>query len=115
MEKEQNRHIPNSTDTRVSDSKNCLVIGQLAVHGSQLRLQLVNLTIQATDRGEHSVLLIPVVQEQVVASEISDISLQMPDSGLEVRLLMLQPHPLKQRLLILLQVLTATKPPVINY
>jgi hypothetical protein len=28
---------------------------------------------------------------------------------------MLKPHPLKQRLLILLQVLTAPKPPVTNY
>jgi len=39
----------------------------------------------------------------------------MLDAGLEVRLLMLKPHPLKQRFLILLQVLTAPKPPVTNY
>ncbi|MFN9900352.1 MAG: hypothetical protein ACK55Z_16490, partial [bacterium] len=57
-------------------------------------------------------LLLPVLQEDVVAPQIHHISLQMLDTGLEVRLLMLKPHPLKQRFLILLQVLTATKPPV---
>ena len=94
MEKEQNRHTPNSTDTHFSDSKNCLIIGQLAVHGSQLRLQLVNLTVQTTNCGEHSVLLVPVLQEQVVAPQIPHIGLQMVDAGLKVRLLMLEPHPL---------------------
>jgi hypothetical protein len=39
----------------------------------------------------------------------------MLDAGLEVRLLMLKPHPLKQRFLVLLQVLTAPEPPVTNY
>jgi hypothetical protein len=39
----------------------------------------------------------------------------MLDAGLEVRLLMLKPHPLKQRFLVLFQVLTAPKPPVTNY
>ena len=115
MEKEQNRHTPNSTDTRFSDSKNCLVIGQLAVHRSQLGLELLDLTVQATNRRENCVLLLPVLQEDVVTSKIHHISLQMLDSGLEVRLLMLKPHPLKQRLLVLFQVLTATKPPVTNY
>jgi hypothetical protein len=105
----------NSTDTHCSDSKNCLVRGQLAVHGSQLRLQLVNFTVQATNRGEHSVLLGPFLQEEIVTPQIPHIGLQMVDAGLEVRLLMLQTHSLKQRLLVLLQVLTATEPPVINY
>jgi hypothetical protein len=104
-----------STDTHCSDSKSCLVRGQLAVHGGQLRLQLVDLTVQATDRRENRVLLFPVLQEDVVAPQIHHICLQMLDAGLEVRLLMLKPHPLKQRFLILLQVLTAPKPPVTNY
>jgi hypothetical protein len=39
----------------------------------------------------------------------------MLDAGLKVRLKMLKPHPLKQRFLILLQILTAPKPPVTNY
>ena len=71
-----------------------LVRRQQAVHDGQLGLQLGNLTVQATDRGEHSVLLVPVIQEQVVASEIPHIGLQMVDAGLKVRLLMLQTHPL---------------------
>ncbi len=104
-----------STDTHCSDSKSCLVTGQLADHASQLRLQLENLTVQATNRGEHSVPLVPVIQEQVVAPQIPHIGLQMLDAGLKVRLLMLKPHPLKQRFLILLQILTAPKPPVTNY
>ena len=94
--------------------KICLIIGQLAVHGSQLRLQLVNLTVQATNRGEHSVFLLPVVQEQVVASEVGNVSLQMSNFSLQISFLMLEPHSLKQRLLVLLQVLTPAKPPVTN-
>jgi hypothetical protein len=39
----------------------------------------------------------------------------MLDAGLEVRLPMLKPHALKQRFLVLLQVLTAPEPPVTNY
>jgi hypothetical protein len=104
-----------NTDTHCSDSKSCLIRGKLAVYESQLRLQLVNLTVQATNRGEHSVLLFPVLQENVVTPQIHHISLQMLDAGLEIRLLMLKPHPLKQRFLVLLQVLTAPKPPVKNY
>ncbi len=95
---EQKKNIINTsqirTDTHCSDSKSCLVRGQLAVHGSQLRLQLVNLTVQATNCGEHSVLLVPVLQEQVVAPQVPHIGLQMVDAGLKVRLLMLEPHPL---------------------
>ena len=98
-----------------TNPKNCPVRRQLAVHGSQLKLQLANLTVQATNRGKHSVLLFPVIQENVVTPQIHHISLQMLDAGLEVRLLMLKPHPLKQRFLVLFQVLTAPKPPVTNY
>jgi hypothetical protein len=39
----------------------------------------------------------------------------MLNASLEVRLLMLKPHPLKQRFLVLFQVLTAPEPPVTNY
>ncbi len=103
-----------STDIRHSDSKICLVIGQLAVHGSQLRLELLNLPVQATNRSKHSVLLVPIVQEQVVTSEIGDVSLQMSNSSLQIIFLMLEPNSLKQRLLVLFKVLTSAKPPVIN-
>jgi hypothetical protein len=114
MGKEQNSTLQISTDTRCFDSKNCLVIGQLAVHGIQLGLELLNLTVQATNRGKHSVFLLPVVEEQVVASEVSDVSLQVSDFSFQIGLLMLEPHPLKQRLLVLFKVLTSAKPPVIN-
>jgi hypothetical protein len=113
---ENNEHISNkSIYTSHQSEKNYLVKGQLAVHGSQLKLQLANLTVQATNRGKDSVLLFPVIQENVVTLQIHHISLQMLDAGLEVRLLMLKPHPLKQRFLVLFQVLTAPKPPVTNY
>ena len=98
-----------------TNPKNYLVKGQLAVHGSQLKLQLANLTVQATNRGKHSVLLFPVIQENVVTPQIHHISLQMLDADLEVRLLMLKPRPLNKRFLVLFQVLTAPKPPVTNY
>jgi hypothetical protein len=104
-----------STDTHHTSPESYLVGRQQAVHDGQLGPQLANLTVQATNSREDYVLLLPVLQEDVVASEIHHISLQMLDSGLEVRLLMLKPHPLKQRLLVLLQVLTATEPPVTNY
>jgi hypothetical protein len=70
--------------------------------------------VQPTDRGEHSVLLIPVIQKQVVTSEISDISLEEFKASLQISFLMLEPHSLKQRLLVLFKVLTPAKPPVIN-
>ena len=95
--------------------KICLVIGQLAVHGSQLRLELFNLPVQTANRSEHSVLLVPIVQEQVVTSEISDVSLQISNSTFQIVSLMLESHPLQQRLLVLFQVLTLAKPPVTNY
>jgi hypothetical protein len=79
-----------------------LVRRQQAIHDGQLGLQLSNLTVQATDRGKHSVLLVPVIQEQVVASEISDVSLQKFKASLQISFLMLESHPLKQRLLVLL-------------
>jgi len=104
-----------STNTHHTSPESYLVRRQQAVYDGQLRLQLGNLTVQATNRRENCVLLLPVLQEDVVTSKIHHISLQMLDSGLEVRLLMLKPHPLKQRLLVLFQVLTATKPPVTNY
>jgi hypothetical protein len=95
--------------------KICLVIGQLAVHGSQLRLELLNLPVQTANRSEHSVLLVPIVHEQVVTSEISDVSLQISNSTFQIVFLMLESHPLQQRLLVLFQVLTLAKPPVTNY
>ena len=95
--------------------KICLVIGQLAVHGSQLRLELFNLPVQTANRSEHSVLLVPIVQEQVVTSEISDVSLQISNSTFQIVSLMLESHPLQQRLLVLFKVLTLAKPPVTNY
>jgi hypothetical protein len=94
--------------------KICLVIGQLAVHGSQLRLELFNLPVQTANRSEHSVLLVPIVQEQVVTAQISDVSLQIPNSTFQIVSLMLESHPLQQRLLVLFQVLTSAKPPAIN-
>ncbi len=50
--------------------KICLIIGQLAVHGSQLRLELFNLPVQTANRSEHGVLLVPIVQEQVVTASV---------------------------------------------
>ena len=104
-----------STITHHASPDSHLVRRQQAVHDGQLGLQLGNLTVQATDRSKHSVLLVPVIQEQVVASEISDISLKEFKASLQISFLMLESHPLKQRLLVLLQVLTATEPPVTNY
>ena len=94
--------------------KICLVIGQLAVHGSQLRLELFNLPVQTANRSEHGVLLVPIVQEQVVTAQISDVSLQKPNSTFQIVSFMLESHPLQQRLLVLFQVLTSAKEPAIN-
>jgi hypothetical protein len=104
-----------STNTRHASLESYLVGRQQAVHDGQLGLQLGNLTVQATNRSKNNVLLLPVLHEDIVASEVDDISLQMFKASLQVRLLMLEPHALKQRLLVLFQVLTATEPPVINY
>jgi hypothetical protein len=103
IEKEQiinTSHISASTHHASQDSH--LVRRQQAVHDGQLGLQLDDLTVQATNGSKHRVLLVPVVQEQIVTSEISDISLKKFKASLQIRLLMLESHPLKQRLLVLL-------------
>jgi len=109
-----NKHIPNKHRHMSLRLKICLIIGQLAVHGSQLRLELFNLPVQTANRSEHSVLLVPIVQEQVVTAQISDVSLQKPNSTFQIVSLMLESHPLQQRLLVLFQVLTSAKEPAIN-
>jgi hypothetical protein len=87
--------------THHTSPESYLVRGQQAVHSSQLSLQLRNLPVQATDRRENCVLLLPILKKDVVTPQIQHISLQMLDAGLEVRLLMLKPRPLKQRFLVL--------------
>ena len=115
-EKEQIMNTPHiRTSTHHASPDSHLVRRQQAVHDGQLGLQLGDLTVQTTNGSKHSVLLVPVVQEQIVTSEIGDISLKEFKASLQICLLMLESHPLKQRLLILFQVLTATKPPVTNY
>jgi hypothetical protein len=99
--------------THHNSPKSYLVRRQQAVHRSQLSFQLGNLTVQATNRRENCVLLLPILQENVIAPQIQHISLQMLDASLEVRLLVLKPRPLKQRFLVL-QLLTPPEPPVIN-
>ena len=106
-------HINTSTHHASLDSH--LIRRQQAVHDGQLGLQLSDLAVQATNGSKHSVLLVPVVQEQIVTSEIGDISLKEFKASLQIIPLMLESHPLKQRLLILFKVLTSAKPPVINY
>jgi hypothetical protein len=105
-------HVSTSTHHASLDSH--LIRRQQAVHDGQLGLQLSDLTVQATNGSKHSVLLVPVVQEQIVASEIGDVSLKEFKASLQISFLMFKPHPLKQRLLVLFKVLTSTKPPVIN-
>ena len=112
-EKEQimnTSHIRTSTHHASPDSH--LVRRQQADHDGQLRFQLGNLTVQATNGSKHSVLLVPVVQKQVIASEIGDVSLKEFKASLQISFLMFKPHPLKQRLLVLFKVLTSAKPPV---
>ncbi len=103
-----------STSTHHASPDSHLVRRQQAVHDGQLGLQLGDLTVQAKNGSKHSVLLVPIVQEQVVTSEIGDISLKEFKASLQISFLMFKPHPLKQRLLILFKVLTSAKPPVIN-
>ncbi len=93
-------HISTSTHHAGPDSH--LVRRQQAVHDGQLGLQLGDLTVQATISSKHSVLLIPIVQEQIVTSEIGDISLKEFKASLQISFLTLESHPLKQRLLVLL-------------
>ncbi len=66
-------HINTVTHHGSSDSH--LVRRQQAIHDGQLGLQLSNLAVQATDRSKHSVFLVPLVQKQVVTSEIGNVSL----------------------------------------
>ncbi len=112
--KEQNSTPQINTDTRRFDSKNCLRIGQLAVHRSQLGLELLEFTVQATDCSKHSLFLGTFVQKEIIASKISDISFQVSDFNFQIGKLMFESHALEQRLLVL-KGLSSPKPPVINY
>jgi hypothetical protein len=71
-----------STNTHQVSPDSHLVRRQQAVHDSQLRLQLSDLTVQATNGGKHSVLLVSLVQKQIVASKISDVSFQVSNLSL---------------------------------
>ncbi len=112
--KEQNGTPQISTDTRRFDSKNCLRIVQLAVHRSQLGLELLNFTVQTTDSSKHSLFLGTLVQKEIIASKISDISFQVSNFNFQICTLMFESHALEQRLLVLFTVLSSPKPPVIN-
>jgi len=112
--KEQNSTPQISTDTRRFDSKNCLIIGQLAVHRSQLNLELLDFTLQTTDRSKHSLFLGTLVQKEIIASKISDISFQVSDFNFQIGTLMFESHALEQRLPVLFRVRSSPKPPVIN-
>jgi hypothetical protein len=114
QEKEQNSTPQISTDTRRFDSKNCLRIGQLAVHRSQLGFELLDFTVQTTDCSKHSLFLGTLVQKEIIASKISDISFQVSDFNFQIGTLMFESHALEQRLLVLFTVLSSPKPPVIN-
>ena len=70
--KEQNSTPQISTDTRRFNSKNCLILGQLNVHRSQLSLELLNFTVQ-------------------IASKISDNSFQVSDLNFRIGTLMFEP------------------------
>jgi hypothetical protein len=98
---ERKQIITHLTITHHASLDSRLVRRQQAVYDGQLGLQLGDFTVQATDRGKHGVLLVPVIQEQVVASEISDISLEEFKASLQIGFLMFKPHTLKQRLLVL--------------
>ena len=103
-----------SPNTQHSTPKSCLIIRrQQAVHSSQLRLQLEDLAVQATNLRKDSVLLVPILQHDVVVLQIPHIGLQLLDASLDVQPSMLQPCLLEQRLLIL-QVPTLPIPPVTN-
>ncbi len=115
QEEEQNSTPQVSTDTRRFGSKNCLIIGQLNVHRSQLGLELLDFTIQTTDRSKHSVFFGTLVQKEIIASRISDISFQGSDFNFQIGTRMFESHVLEQRLLVLFRVLRSPKPPVINY
>jgi hypothetical protein len=113
-EKEQNSTPQISTDTQRFDSKNCLIIGQLAVHRSQLGLELLKFTVQTTDCSKHSLFLGTLVQKEIIASKISDISFQVSNFNFQIGTLMFESHALERRLLVLFTVLSSPKPPVIN-
>ncbi len=112
--KERNSTPQISTDTRRFDSENCLRIGQLTVHRSQLGLEPLVFTVQSTNRSKHSLFLGTLVQKEIIASKISDISFQVSNFNFQIGTLIFESHALEQRLLVLFMVLSSQKPPVTN-
>ncbi len=102
-----------SPDTHHSTPKSRLIRRQQAFHGSQLSLQLKDLTVQAANLRKDCVLFVSIFQHHVVVLQIPHVGLQLLDASLDVQLLVLQPRLLEQRLLVL-QVPTLPIPPVTN-
>ncbi len=85
--REQN--IPQiKTDKRRFDSKNCLRIVQLAAHKSQLGLELLNLTVQTTNRTKQSVFLGTLGQKiyslQSKRQQFPNVRFSLPDRHADI-------------------------------
>ncbi len=100
--------------THHSTPKSRLIIGrQQAVHSSQFRLQLEDLTVQAANLREDCVLLVSILQHNVVVLQSPHIGLQLLNASLNILPAMLQLCLLQQRLIAFL-VRTLPPPSVTN-
>jgi hypothetical protein len=69
---------------------------QLAVHRSQLSLELLNLTVQTTNCNKQSVFLGTLGQEKKIASKISNICFQVSDFHFQIGTLIFESYALEQ-------------------
>ncbi len=102
------------SNTHYSTQKSRLIISrQQAVHSSQLRLQLEDLTVQAANLREDRILLFSVFQHHVIVLQTPHIGLQLPNASLNIQPTMLQLRLLQQGLIAFL-VRTLPPPSVTN-
>jgi hypothetical protein len=73
------------SNTHHSTQKSRLIISrQQAVHSSQLRLQLEDLTVQAANLREDRILLFSVFQHHVIVLQSPHIRLKLLDASLQI-------------------------------
>ncbi len=90
-----------------------IVSRQQADHGSQLRFQLENLTVQIANLRKDRIILLPVIQHHVVVLQSPHLGLVTLNTTFQIQLAVLQLHLLQQELCALL-VRMLPPPPITN-
>ncbi len=112
--KKDNKHILIRIKHITPRQRSHLIVSrQQADHGSQLRFQLENLTVQIANLRKDRILLLPVIQHHMVVLQSPHLGLVTFNTAFQIQLAVLQLHLLQQGLCALL-VRMLPPPPITN-